>query len=290
MTRATSKLPMIRDMHKALTDYEVVYGHTAVGDQIRTDHVTCGDAKRRFYIKRVVREDGKPGVVGYCHNCGYGVHSYSIAPVYAVSHKTLVSTEPGHKIVMPPDFKPTLVAAAHEWLVTRHHFTTEQLADHGVGWSEQYQRIVLPVRDGIVTRGCQLRRVGIHGPKYISMRGDAPLEGWLSHPTTYLPRRIAVITEDLLSAWRCFDAGYDALPLLGYHVRPERLAKLIEEGTPNWVVWLDNDKPEIVDASRYIQSLLRAMGGTVHGMLGSIEAKELTVEQVKSKISVESQW
>ena len=107
-----------------------------------------------------------------------------------------------------------------------------------------------------------------------------PLECvWLNPTNT-----VAVITEDLLSAWRVWQAGHTAVPLLGAHVRPERLAKMIGEGHKDWVVWLDNDKPEINDAARYIRSLAAALGGNAWISGSDKEPKHYNAEQVLAHI------
>lgn len=227
----------------------------AVGEQTRFSHARCGDGRHRLYVKRVVNEKNQLGVLAYCHNCSEGGAVYESGPYVYVGAGTKPTVTP--KETLPADYE-TANQVANDYLA-EYGFTAMDAEFYGVGWSENYQRIALPVQDGpgAPVKGCQLRRVGDYGPKYITMRPTAePLEcvwGGTSNSTT-------VITEDLLSAWRVWQAGYAAVPLLGAHVRPERLARMINDGHKDWVIWLDGDKPEINDAARYMGNLLRALG------------------------------
>lgn len=259
---------------------EEIYGPIAIGDQKRYSHSPCGDTRERLYVKRVVNEKSQRGVLAYCHNCSEGAVEYESGPPNVTTLTRAIRT-PEVLPVLPADYEPANQVALD--YIRQYHFTANNAVFFGVGWSENYQRIVLPVRgpEATTIRGCQLRRVGNAGPKYLTMRlNSEPLE------CVWPAASPAVITEDLLSAWRVWQAGYTAVPLLGAHIRPERLAKMIHDGYKDWVVWLDNDKPEINDAARHMGNMIRALGGTASRHSAKIEAKTRTVEQVGVDIRI----
>jgi hypothetical protein len=246
------------DMVALLGTFEAAHGPIGVGEQMRTDHPDCGDTRRRLYIKRKT-----DGVVGYCHNCGQSGWYRGGVPHIAAS--TAPPRHPNIELV-PADVEyGRLPAEAATW-VQRYGINAAQWV---IGWSEDYQRIVLPVCNAGMLRGCQLRRVGNYGPKYISMRGPEELEGLYLHA---IPKPI-VITEDLLSAWRCFDAGFGAIPLLGYHMRPERIPPLLASNHREFLVWLDDDKPEIQAAQHHLCRMIVALGGKAYQLRGWKEPK-----------------
>lgn len=267
-----------------LRQHESANGPVPVGEQVRFSHADCGDARDRLYVKRVVTDHGIRGVLAYCHNCGAGGRAPDAAGYVPLA---ITSVAPIGDDVLPKDMSQSNQIAID--YMAKYGFSAADIGVFGVGWSDHYQRIVLPVQDqsghkGPV-KGCQLRRVGGYGAKYITMRPTSePLEcQWgqnLGAPT--------VIVEDLLSAWRVWQAGFNAIPLLGSHVRPERLAKVIHEGFTDWVVWLDNDTPEINDAARYMVNLIKALGGSALLCRAANEPKKCDVATVIRHVTVTS--
>lgn len=258
---------------EALRRYEALHEYVPVGEQIRFSHFDCGDTRDRLYVKRVVNEHGYLGTLSYCHNCGEGGGTRESFGIIRPARTTAPSLS--IKDALPVDFQPPNQLVMQ--YLAKYEFTAADATIFGVGWSDHHQRIVLPVKDGFnqPVKGCQLRRVGDYGAKYITMRPTSePLECIWTMGTA----RQTVIVEDLLSAWRVWQAGFNAMPLLGNHVRPERLAKLVHEGYKEWVVWLDNDKPEIHDAARYMTNLIRSLGGTAKLCNATNEPKKCDVE------------
>lgn len=249
---------------RALSEWERANGPIGIGEQIHVDHHECGDTRSRFYIKRETDR-----ILGYCHNCGIGgAHT-------AVKYRATKKTAAVRADFTPPDLTYTIPPAGLDWL-HEWGFTEKDAKRWTIGWSPSSQRVCLPVvlqeRDKITLTGYQLRRMGTYGPKYLSARGDAPMEAlFRSHDPV-------VIVEDLLSAYRVYDAGFTSLPLLGYHIRPERIAALLSEGFTKFVVWLDNDKPEIIEASRHNKRLVLALGGECHTIDRGKEPKHFSPE------------
>lgn len=253
-----------------------------VGEERHFDHVACGDARGRLYVKKVTSPRGAPGYVSFCHNCGVGGATYanlSNSKLHYLHAPPKPKTETAYPL--PGDYEPATTLVLD--YLKQYGLSPDDAARFGVGWSEQYQRIVLPVRshvsglsDGDAV-GCQLRRIGLAGPKYITMRASStePLEcQWLAGSAT------AVLVEDLLSAWKVWLTGLSAIPLLGSHIRPERLAQLVHDGHKDFVVWLDNDRPEIHQAAEYIKRVLVAMGARARRATVPGEPKHYSYDEI----------
>lgn len=185
---------------------------------------------------------------------------------------------------------------AREWL--GEHISETDANKLAISWDMGSQRIVLPVwasvaRDHVSgdlqcvgpLRGYQLRRTfGTKGPKYLSVRGEQPLETILFPMAGDMVRPAVVVVEDFLSAWAiAHNYNVAVVPLLGVHLPPERLAKLVKE-YQRVVVWLDNDSPAVRHRADHIVRLARAFGATAC-WVGCAQAKSIMSSDVISAVS-----
>lgn len=146
-------------------------------------------------------------------------------------------------VVIPQDFTDVVPAPHNLWYLTKG-LTGEDMQDNGVGWSEDAQRIVLPVRNGGHLDALQLRAVHAdQKPKYLNPIGPSVAKA------VFVPVRLrmnpdpeyVVITEDILSAIKLDKAGIPALSILGTNPTDARINRiLLYSDRVLW--WFDNDK------------------------------------------------
>lgn len=145
-------------------------------------------------------------------------------------------------VSMPQDFVNVVPAPHNLWYLTKG-LTGEDMQQNGVGWSEQAQRIVLPVRLDGHLMALQLRAVhGDQKPKYLNPEGPSvakavfyPCGMEYSTETAFV-----VVVEDILSAIKLDKAGIPAVSVLGTNPTDARLNRILQTSkTVLW--WFDND-------------------------------------------------
>lgn len=190
----------------------------------------------------------------HCFSCGYHVFPKS----YIKPEKEEINDTK----VLPADFTREVPGAAWEWLLQYglpYSYWVGQ-----VGWSEQNQRLVFPVKTG--------ERVDFSIGRLIEPREQAVEQGatqlalpsgktgnhasrrkWYAwgncHQTThvwgdYLQAKEAVLVEDLISAHKLGTVDHRiALPLFGTRIFDKLVPVLRHIGLP-LVLWLDKDQEQ----------------------------------------------
>lgn len=260
----------------------------AIGQTIHVDHHSCpagNDTRQRLYITRKEAESGGTTYLAYCHNCGMGSALQPISNVRAGTYSTPGAGAPG----IVPDLTAEMLdlhlvppgttgfpAQAGAFLapITKGgggDWDAEDLGVAGIGYDRESRRLILPIYDAMTGEsglfrgeaeliGWQSRRLFGYGPKYLTVDGGDPLETTVHLYDT--PPELIVIVEDYLSAIRLAQASCEfmAVPLFRYKTSAERIAKLVKTRLP-CLVWLDNDRPEVVTEAEHIMRLYRALGG-----------------------------
>jgi len=187
----------------------------------------------------------------YCHRCGKGKAKYSVGftPAAAKAHLSTWQKRGELRtksIFLPKDFNQNIPPQGYKWLI-QYGITPALIAKYGIGFSEYYNRVVLPVYRGNDLAYWQGRNVGKatqDNPKYLNVscdREDTYFELWQNADD---PEGPIVLVEDILSAIRVHEAGFNAISLLGTNLTEHLLAKLMSKtsnGKCYVVIWLDPD-------------------------------------------------
>jgi len=231
------------------------------GEQIHINHQNCDagvDTKRRLYIKRG-DDNGTDAILAHCHHCGKsGYYNATNAPAKPKSKRNKPLGNGGH-VALPRDFtkdwndwpKQARIwigvsgvgeATAHKW---------------GIGYSKEYNRVVVPSYRNGELLGYQLRSLDKEDqPKYITYADEKPLY-WYSGRTC----PTLVIVEDVLSAIRCSE-HVDAAALLGSDINDTLYALIAEQGYENFLIFLDNDNRQVKLNQMRIKRKLDILGNT----------------------------
>lgn len=253
------------------SDEFVAHAPDAIGAQRAINHTDCPagiDRKQRLYIKRTLN-----GVVAYCHHCGKkgAAFKHSGEAVWHALEHAPVSREAvregiellkyedalrwveyyEHDCRPAPTPSSMMVAWADRKGFQAGALFSEARAKYGAPDGEA-PGLIFPIRasDGRVV-GVQVRRdFGIRnrmkGPKYETKLLEK------TAPYTYgntVEQREVVLVEDYLSAQR-LAPHIAAVPLYGSSMPDGFLAHLLNFYA--LVVWLDNDKPEVMEAATNI--------------------------------------
>ena len=121
--------------------------------------------------------------------------------------------------------------SAHLW-VLQAGITPERATDeYGFGWSEKTKRVVLPVlHNGTPTGAWTARAVDGRRPKYLLPRGAVGSSWYALEPD----RGPCIVVEDILSAIRIQEAGFNSLAVLGTAVGGAQAALLSEYPVYGW--------------------------------------------------------
>lgn len=276
-----------------LVEWEDTNGELVVGQTIRLNHTECPegtDTKRRLYITAKLGErDGALCHVAYCHNCSQSGFRYpGIQPAYSKLAATNHDTQ-DKPVELPDDIVGDIsherfpISALH-WFEMYMDFSASRaqqlLKETGAGWSDSYQRIILPIYNPPYELvGWQGRSLSTYGPKYITCSGRAPLEMAVGPRIGKSGDHHVVFVEDWMSAHKFRGiANVTAVPLFGLHWRAEWIWKCVKNyGTP--VVWFDNDKAAIKPRED-LTRLLSALGTSPIQVCSGPEAKWYTTESL----------
>lgn len=206
--------------------------------QLKFNHITCPageDTKFRLYVKKV---DG--AYLFHCHNCGDSGYyrpreTYSrIKDAGTLVVEERMSRMDMMKQVTTEDFADFKIEG-QLWL-SQYGFDDEMC--HAYGISECELGLMLPtygknLSGGTATTGCQIRKYGSKGPKYIT---------YTDCKYSYLEadKDCVILTEDLLSSYKLNWAGWPTICLLG-----TKLAlgaqRIVTEKYKRAILWLDDD-------------------------------------------------
>lgn len=262
------------------------------GEQVHVNHDGCPagrDTKRRLYVKR--NEHGK--VVAYCHHCGGAgvssdtVRAYSsgtsLDAVLAVRSGAYESKHIPRQGRARDDKSPAVYrqkttpsgAALHrvgDWPIAARVWLDSYGIDTSV-WRWYYEprlgRLCYTLRDteGVAVAKC-CRGIEQTNPKYLNFKQES------DNPRQFLGTKTecVVITEDIVSAQRCVDAGYAAFPMLTTVVNDRDLLYLTDTfGCA--ILMLDNDNTDVETKRNNLKSKLELLGCKVISLKETTDPK-----------------
>lgn len=246
-------------------DYEDYMPHAPpeVGTgRVNHDNCTAGiDTRRRLYVTR--KEDNS--VVAYCHNCGFSGFSRSTRR-HRVVRIPRPPEEVKEKIAMPKG----IITDTKRWppemkdYLKKCHVNLTTAGDYGICYDAQDKRMIIPkLYEGELVM-FQSRRLFDDGtPKYLTYKEE---HGYLHEPMqlrrSVVASNTCIITEDVISAIRCAELGFTAVPLMGTNL-PVDVVLTLRREYATIVVWLDNDGVGVNRIRDEIVRILAVTGLTV---------------------------
>lgn len=154
---------------------------------------------------------------------------------------------------LPADFSHSIPHQGLTWLGVAG-WTLDMIARYNIGWSQELNRVILPVVDNCTHIGYTARAVeSWQQPKYLEMCPSGVM--WKSSNITSgekLSNKHAVICEDILSAGRCGEFML-AYSILGTSLDTSQLLTFKEY--KKVYLWLDPDKGGIKGVQGIIHRL-----------------------------------
>ena len=257
----------------------------------------CGQriSRKGFVVTRTPK-----GFLCWCHSCHHSYSTCDKIPAYGECLRTaneLQSSKTWYLrkrskqqptkdvatafVKLPFDVTIEIPTSARLWLM-KYHVTQEEVQQHGICWSPQYQRLILPVRDSCgKLLYWQGRYFGSESgqPKYLNVKANRG-EVWFD--TGNKDSAVIVLVEDILSAIAVARTGsYRAVALLGSFISDDLVLKLLREGK-QVCVWLDLDKRcQSVKYSKRLQ----AFGIQAKSIVTNKDPKEYTPQQITKEVS-----
>ena len=235
-----------------------------IGESKRMNHADCPagvDTRRRLYVTRKADV-----LLGYCHNCGVSTSMYLSTRDRFRNPSTAVMSLPlpAHKPYRFPttvrfDEIEELPIEANAWLIQSNISRTEA-NDYGIKYVPENNSILIPFfrLKGFDYNGYQLRPLDKHATaKYVNcVKYESEELGGITRGS-YRGKesRCVVIVEDLVSAIHINRLGCPAYVNYGTQVKPIKLHHLSKE-FDQVLVWLDNDKPEVIEKARQMTDVL----------------------------------
>lgn len=204
--------------------------------QGRTIKTSCDDCQKKDKCQLV--SHGNKGYSRHCFRCGehefvpYG--DRTLAEI--LRHRRERDQELRDVAVeLPKDFTLDIPDKNALWLY-KAGISAELARSYGIGYSEYYDRVVLPVYDGEDLVAMQMRATDGRNPKYINPKGPK------THAALFkagIPDNSPVIVEDILSAIKVGRVKY-AVSVLGTSLTDLRASRIAKEST-SVTIWMDSD-------------------------------------------------
>lgn len=230
---------------------------------VRVNHNSglCTGSSKSLKITRT--DDDR--VIARCYRCGlFGSYGGRLSKYgsYAKATRSMTTTIP-RKLLIPKDFSSDIstMPAVVRAKLNSYMIEQKEITRYNLGWSDQWNRFILPVYRGSGLVGFQARYYGTDKdePKYVTRyKEDGDL--WV-----YLPSRASspldgcVVVEDMLSGIRCAEFT-DACVLFGVDMGSKCLDHLSNQNRKKILVFLDDDNPKVKKKAIDIRDNLTMVG------------------------------
>lgn len=254
-----------KEMEELLSDA----GEITEGETRNVHHCKQGSGNDRLYIASKF-----DCFLFYCHHC----HKKGKLPKTLAKYKQYVSSSPPplpKTASLPSDMEYDLSLwpiEARVW-IEKAKLKQAIIKDNEIGYSKWMQRVVIPVIFQGEYRGFVARRIYEEGPKYFARKQGTLLYQKHNEGNTI------VIVEDILSCLKLYQAGKNSCALLGTHISDELIYFLVKEYS-NFIIWLDDDKPEVKMSQISLKNRLSVFGN-VQIVKTPFDPKEYTEEEIE---------
>jgi len=249
--------------------------------QVHVNHATCSagvDSKRRLYIKRC--EDGYT-IVAYCHHCGKRGSVSKRKYKFGSTEKKCEGVSVSERPQFPCDCSGSITTwptAAKVW-VRQYGITNKEVEDYGLCYSEDVQRVLIPVYEEEDVVLWQSRKVFPEDtrPKYITTHTRSGGVIWRS--LNWDVAGTCIICEDVLSAIKC-SRVLPSVTTLGVHINDKCLNFLVENYT-NFIIFYDDDNPAVRRQQLILKNKLAPFGSVTIIHNNGVDPKELSTKQLQ---------
>lgn len=227
------------------------------GETIHIHHCKPGKDNDRLFITRA--DDGR-GVLGYCHHCHTGarVQDYRNARVIKPAEALRGNGPrlPPGSLVDPQDWPPEARIWLHEARIG-----TGTIQSYGIVYDPYTRRVLLPVRHAGGTQGYISRKIFPDDdlPRYLA---NIPNRKYRYVHLDVSRETSVVLVEDPLSAIRVRELRTPVVGLLGTGLSDHVLNVIISR-YKKFLIWFDNDNPEVKHAQLDLKKRLELFGDSV---------------------------
>lgn len=232
------------------------------GNTARENHANCPsgvDRRRRLYISKTT--DGAK-LKCYCHNCGQGTVidlgsiGYPVRPLYPPPVPVIPA------LPKPADPSNLLLPRHKRWLEA---YGIDTCYNTGA-YSASKDALVFNYK-----HGHQIRYFDGREPKWMSY----------GNPVAYSIGDPVLVVEDIVSAlkWNRLDVLNGYVSLAGH--RPNMPAIVPANFKSHYIVWLDNDKPSVVEAAAALAYELSTESAGVVLIEGGTDPKRYPLSELK---------
>lgn len=179
----------------------------------------------------------------FCFSCGYRRSAKGIERLKAATSARTTTLE--SQICLPGDVEFSIPQRAWDFL-GQYQLTKEDVNEHRIMWSEQWQRLIFPYFDGERLCGWQGRYLGDPHPvgknpaKWFSQGNLQDLLHICGQNSKNADQCGIVLVEDIISAIKVGHM-YPASPLFGSHLSTKQAVRYAVFFT-DLILWLDFDK------------------------------------------------
>lgn len=245
----------MRFSYKQMEEYAALVRDSPENTTVNIHHCKSGHNNDRLYIT-----NKGDVVVAYCHHCKYK-GSWKVKRAAYKKHVAAIGKKSYHHLSgnLPAD----LLIATDKWPIKAIKWaldaglTTADILSNGFGYSPKLNRVVIPIiHNGY--KGYTARRLDGDGPKYLNAYKDGK-DGFVFTKRVGTSK-VLVIVEDILSTIRVAGAGYNAVALLGTSLDQNIINLILAEGYTDFILWLDNDNPDVKLQQARIKQTLELFG------------------------------
>lgn len=260
------------------------YWHNApIGEEVLFKHRGCSGNTANLYVRRTLN-----GYFFYCHSCTYKgfqpIKTYSSIKQTILTHNKnqLIdsSVDKQGNIILPKDFQNKIPIIGMNWL-RKYGITNQETLKFNIGYSECYNRIILPVYSSegrlIYWQGRNLGVVDRENPKYINIRSKVKNVFFIRNTTIF--NFNCCIVEDILSAIKC-GRIVDSIAILGSYINDDLLTILREY--KKIFIYLDYDKR--VSSIKYAQRITSLLGVDAFPIIHQEDPKACSMAQLQKFI------
>lgn len=256
-------------------------------EQRRSNCPHCDDTRQRYYEK-----DTDGGTLFICFNCGKSglkrrghrtpaelreKYKDSMSTVLQSIIPSQQSVIPSYdkRVRLPYDFSYKIPSKGLAWFY-KYAITDEDIKKFHFGYSEKYNRIILPIYEDeklLYYQARTLAKPSKDNPKYINIRQSGAKNVFFK---AFNDTSKIVLVEDILSAVKISHVK-SALALLGSYI-PSSIIEVLEP-FDKIVIWLDRDKLE--EALSYAKKLRLYTGKQVSVIIKDLDPKEYSIDEIK---------
>ncbi len=196
-----------------------------------------------------------------------------------IRHKREYEMIKSKVVALPKDYTLDIPTKAMTWFL-QYGVSPELARDHAIGYSEYYDRIVLPVYNDDYDNldAVQLRSVNNRKPKYLNPQGANVSRALFKVGESKGAR---VVVEDILSAIKVGKVVPTA-SILGTTLTDERALRIAKENH-TVVLWLDSDKAG-QKGTRKAAKKLQMLGVKVYKVETQTDPKTYNLSEIEDKL------